>query len=258
MNMRQNPIVWSCGMGLNSHALVVGLIEHGESYDLAMFADTGGERAATYGAIPILQAYVNAHGLPPIMRVWKKNADNSPAPTLEEDCLARKALPSIAYGFKSCSDHYKIRPQQKVIKQWQPAIDSWAQGGKVTMLIGFDLDEGHRSINHDTSQYMVRYPLVEWGWDRDACIAAVLRAGLPMPPKSSCFFCPNMRPKEILDLAHTEPLLMQRALVLEANSEAHTIAGLGRSYKWKDVVDMDAAQVKLFPDPPEQSCACID
>jgi len=252
------PVVWSCGMGLNSFAMAVGLIEHGESYDLAMFADTGGERAGTYAAIPILQAYVAHHSLPPIMRVWKKNADFSPAPTLEEDCLTRKALPSIAYGYKSCSDHYKIRPQHKVLNNWQPALQAWERGESVTMLIGFDADESHRTMNYDTRKYKVRYPLVEWGWDREACVEAVQRSGLPLPPKSSCFFCPNMRPAEILDLAKTEPGLLARALALESNAELTTITGLGRGWAWRDLVEMDERQVKMFPDPPEQSCACID
>ena len=255
-----NPVVWSCGMGLNSFAVAVGLIEHGESYDLAMFADTGGERAATYAAMPVLQEYVGRHGLPPIMRVWKKNEDNSRAITLEQDCLTRKALPSIAYGnFKSCSDQYKIRPQQRVIKAWQPAIQAWERGEKVTMLIGFDAEEGHRMLkSYDSEKFHMRYPLVEWNWDREDCRKAVERGGMPIPAKSSCFFCPNMGTDEILDLAKTEPELMARAVTMEANAELTTIAGLGRKWKWADVLWMDEHQLKMFSDPPEQSCACID
>ena len=44
------------------------------------------------------------------------------------------------------------------------------------------------------------YPLMEWGWDREACIRAIEAAGLPQPGKSSCFFCPSMRAEEIIDL----------------------------------------------------------
>jgi len=29
-------------------------------------------------------------------------------------------------------------------------------------------------------------------------------------------------------------------------------------WTWKDVVWADAHQLKMFTDPPEQSCACID
>lgn len=250
------PVVWSCGMGLNSAAVLVGLVKHGLSYDLAMFADTGGERDGTYAYQSVMNEYARTNSLPPIMRVWKKSEDNTPAPTLEQDCLNRKALPGIAYGFMSCSDHYKIRPQRKVIELWTPALVAWEQGEKVTFLIGFDAGESHRTLEYDTKKYQMRYPLVEWGWDRDDCMREVLAAGLPLPPKSSCFFCPNMKPHEIIALNKREPEKMKRALALEANADLTSLKGLGRRWSWKDVLEADAAQLQMFPDPPETSCVC--
>lgn len=253
-----NPIVWSCGMGVNSAAMLVGFVKYGMSYDLAMFADTGGESDGTYAYQSVINDYARKYGFPPIMRVWKKNDDNSPAPTLEQDCLNRKALPSIAYGrFKSCSDHYKIRPQRKVIEQWKPALEAWERGEKVMFLIGFDAEESHRTLDYGSAKYESRYPLVEWGWDREDCEREVLAAGLPLPPKSSCFFCPNMRPHEIIALNKLEPDKIARALAMEANAELTTIRGLGRKWSWRDVLDADDAQIKMFQDPPEQTCACI-
>ena len=41
------------------------------------------------------------------------------------------------------------------------------------------------AIEHDL--FECRYPLREWKWDRAACIARIEAAGLPVPPKSSCF-----------------------------------------------------------------------
>jgi hypothetical protein len=244
-------------MGVNSAAMAVGFVKFGLSYDLAMFADTGGETNATYAYKPIIQAFVYKAGLPPIMDVWKKNEDNSRALTLEQDCLERKALPSIAYGrFKSCSDHYKIRPQLKVIKAWKPALDAWERGERVTFLIGFDADESHRTLDYGSEKYVSRYPLVEWGWDRDDCEREILAAGLPLPPKSSCFFCPNMRAQEIIALNKSEPDKIARAIAMEENAELTTIRGLGRKWSWKDVIEADESQIKLFPDPPDKTCVC--
>jgi hypothetical protein len=243
-------------MGLNSVAMAVGFVKFGLHYDLAMFADTGGESDATYAYQSVIGTYLTTHELPPVMRVWKKHADNSPAPTLEQDCLTRKALPGIAYGFMSCSDHYKIRPQRKVIADWQPAREAWSRGEKVMFLIGFDAGESHRTLEYDTKKYTMRYPLVEWGWDREDCQREILAAGLPLPPKSSCFFCPNMRPHEIIALNTREPEKMARALALEANADLTTLKGLGRAWSWKDVLEADAAQLKMFPDPPEIACVC--
>ena len=248
-----NPVVWSCGLGVNSAAIAVGMVIHREAYDLAMFADTGGERPETYAYLRVLNEYVTAHGLPPIMTVWKKNPDETRAKTLEQDCLDRKVLPSLAYGFKSCSDHYKIRPQRAVLKRWQPALDAWAAGRPVTMLVGFDLDESHRQLkSFDTDKIVVRYPLVEWGWGRDECIAHIQAAGLPVPGKSSCFFCPSMRKKEIVALP---PDLLSRAIALEQNAELTDLAGLGRNFSWGALAQQ---QVLPMVETVEQSCACID
>jgi hypothetical protein len=233
--------------------MAVGLVEHGESYDLAMFADTGGERPDTYAYLSVLNEYVRAHNFPPIMTVWKKNPDETRAKTLEQDCLDRKALPSLAYGFKSCSDHYKIRPQRAVLNRWKPALDAWAEGRSITMLVGFDIHEAHRRLkSFDTDKIVVRYPLVEWGWGREECIEHIKAAGLPVPGKSSCFFCPSMRKAEIMAL---QPDLLARAIALEQNADLTDLVGLGRSFSWSNLVKQPSLP---FLETIEPICACID
>ena len=37
---------------------------------------------------------------------------------------------------------------------------------------------------------------MDWGWTREDCIAAIQQEGLPLPGKSSCFFCPSMKKKD--------------------------------------------------------------
>lgn len=96
--------------------------------------------------------------------------------------------------------------------------------------IGFDATEDHRvtyttagglSVCPDpelpaySDRYQMRYPLREWGFDRAACGKIIVDAGLPLPPKSSCFFCPAMRDIEIAQLAREEPDLYKLALEME-------------------------------------------
>ena len=250
--------VWSCGYGTNSTALAVGLVERDEKYDLAMFADTGGERPELYAYQSILNDYLKLHGLPPVMTVWKKRADQTRL-TLEQDCLEQNALPSVAYGFKTCSQKYKIQPQDKVVNNWQPVIEEWEAGRKVVKLIGYDADEEHRALRYqDDEKYHRRFPLIEWGWGRKECMEAITRAGLPQPGKSACFFCPSSTKREIRDLADKHPELMARALTMERNAELTTIKGLGRRFAWADLVKAHEEQVKMFPGTPEVLCACYD
>lgn len=61
----------------------------------------------------------------------------------------------------------------------------------------------------------MRYPLREWGLSREDCGRIIVNAGLPLPPKSACFFCPAMKEAEIRLLAETEPEYYRMALEME-------------------------------------------
>jgi hypothetical protein len=61
----------------------------------------------------------------------------------------------------------------------------------------------------------MRYPLREWGLDREACGRLILDQGLPLPPKSACFFCPAMSKIEIAQLRSTDPLMYELAIAME-------------------------------------------
>ena len=107
--------------------------------------------------------------------------------------------------------------------------------------IGYDAGESYRSdkvLLGDLAdpKYSKWYPLMEWGWDRAACLQAIEDAGLPQPGKSSCFFCPSMRAEEIINLRDHHPDLFRRAIALEDNARPNlkTVQGLGRNYSWKE------------------------
>lgn len=251
-------IIVSYGAGTNSTAMLVGLYERGENPDLILFADTGGERPETYNHLNLVSAWCEKVGFPRIITVMqvKETGENNP---LYELCIEKKMLPSIAYGYKTCSQKHKIAPQDKYVNNWQPAKDIWSSGAKVTKLIGYDADETHRTHKDYTSdKYNFRYPLVEWDWGREECIEAISRAGLPQPGKSACFFCPSSKPKEILALKKNHPELLGMALKMEKNANLTSIKGLGRSFAWSDLIKFSEAQFEMFPHTLESPCGCYD
>lgn len=67
----------------------------------------------------------------------------------------------------------------------------------------------------EDEHYEYWYPLQEWGWDRARCIEEIMAAGLPVPHKSSCFFCAAMQPEEVLAL---EPDYLRRIVRMEARA----------------------------------------
>jgi hypothetical protein len=159
-------------------------------------------------------------------------------------------LPAIAFGFRSCSDKWKQAPQEKFMNSEPYALNEWKSGRKIVKAIGFGVDEIYRAKQFESEKYETWFPLIEWRMNRNDCIESIKNAGLEVPPKSSCFYCPAMRKPEIIQLSKEHPDLYQRALNIEKNaSRAHTVSGLGRSYSWKDLVG---------PETVEQVCMCFD
>jgi hypothetical protein len=70
-------------------------------------------------------------------------------------------------------------------------------------------------LPHYKHRYNFRYPLREWGLNREACGRIIKEAGLPLPPKSACFFCPAMRTIEIMRHKHLDPAQHALALAME-------------------------------------------
>ena len=257
------PVVVSYGGGTNSTALLIGMVERGEPVDLILFADTGGERPDTYEYVRRFSKWLAARDYPSITVVWSvtKNGDRL---TLEQRSLGRGMLPSKAYGYSKCSLRFKRDPQDKFVNNWPPAQGRWRNGGKVVKAIGFDADEPGRASRMRSvvdPKYLYVYPLIEWQWGREECEEVIRRAGLPQPGKSSCFFCPSMKPPEILALARCYPDLAARALALEDAARPGlkgTMRGLGRDWAWSDFLKADRLQQKMFKQPMSEACACFD
>jgi hypothetical protein len=205
--------------------------------------------------------------------------------TLEEQCLATGTLPSIAYGGRSCALKYKRHPQDRMILARFPPSELIGRGRRVVRAIGFDASEKRRTyagvvkaIGLDAGEhhrltwakakpgdgerkpsreawldehfFCYWYPLYsDWRMDRAACERSIRDAGLPVPVKSACYFCPASKKHEIVELRLRHPELLKRALAIEANAKPNltSVVGLGRSFAWADfLADLD--DTPLFPD----------
>jgi hypothetical protein len=254
------PHIVAFGGGVDSTAMVIGLIEKKRPIDLILFADTGGERPHTYDHISNFSKWLTDKGYPEIVIVKRVRRDGS-LETLEEECHRRKNLPSIAYGFKSCSQKHKIAPQDKYLNSWQPAKDTWDSGLKCVKYIGYDSNESHRADNaakRDDPKYDYSYPLIDWGWDRDDCLQIIEEAGVKNVGKSACFFCPSSKPKEIIELKMRYPDLLERALAIENQAELTSIKGLGRRFSWLEVIKASDSQMELPIGGFDLPCECTE
>jgi hypothetical protein len=211
---RKQPLVVAYGMGVDSTAVLVEFARLRVIPDLILFADVGGERPETYAYLETINAFLVANGMPTVtvVRYVPQNFKNwPPYYSLEQNCLTNGTLPSISFSFqfKSCSQKWKAAPQHKFIQAWTPAREWWATGGKVLKVIGYDDSSADQkrvrtyacNAEVEEEHYEYWYPLQDWGWDRERCKREIAAAGLPVPPKSSCYFCAAMQPEEVAALA---------------------------------------------------------
>lgn len=223
-------LVVSYGAGVDSTAMLVGMWRRGIRPDRILFADVGAEKSETYPYLAVMNAWCEAVGFPTVTVVRyvpKRFKHWPPYYTLEENCLTNGTLPSIAFGFSSCSAKWKQAPQHKYLQNDAEALQTWRNGQKVVKAIGYDASARDKARSakadkictykdSDSEHYEYRYYLQDWGWDRDRCKAEILAAGLPLPVKSSCFFCLAMKPEEVRQLSASQ---LRRIVLLEARAK---------------------------------------
>lgn len=241
------PLCVAYGGGVDSTAMLVGLWSRGIRPDAVVFSDTGGEKPETYAYLDTLRGWLERVRFPDLTIIRATRAES-----LEAQCLAFEDLPSRAYGFSSCSIDWKIRPYSR-----------WAKrmfGSATIRAVGYDAGEEYRAKQHTDGPHRLWFPLIEWSWSREKCRVMILAAGLPLPPKSACFYCPASKPREVVWLADTHPDLFARAVEIERRARAagnlRDVKGLGREWSWEEVVRMTDEQRSRLPSPAPGCLVC--
>ncbi|MFI6696690.1 phosphoadenosine phosphosulfate reductase [Streptomyces sp. NPDC050433] len=116
-----------------------------------------------------------------------------------------------APGTRSCTADFKIKVIGREVKR-----RGATRAAPATIGIGISLDEIHRANNRRCEPHEeIVYPLLELGLRRIDCARIIREAGLPVPPKSSCWFCPFHRPETWHDMRRTQPDLFEKSCQLE-------------------------------------------
>jgi len=194
--------VLSLGAGVNSTALLVLKAKGKVHFDCAVFADTGGEHPETYRYLQeVITPFCLEHNIE-LVRVKSKK------PPLYEHYFSKNIIPSRRW--RHCTDHYKIRPLKKFALSKFP-------DEQIQFLIGFATDEAHRVKEGCGNSY----PLIELGVDREGCKTIIREAGLPLPIKSGCYFCPFTKKSGWLNLLKSHKNLFVKAEELEKNGSQY-------------------------------------
>jgi hypothetical protein len=160
-------------------------------------------------------------------------------------------------GSRSCTADFKIGVIAKWLKARGASADAPAQ-----VCIGFSLDEAHRASNKRTHPCeLPEHPLLDLHLTRTDCKNIIARAGLPVPPKSACFFCPFHRPAMWAKMRRDEPALFQKSVDLENTiNERRRARGRDQVYLTRfgkpleDAIHARQADLPGLLDPDADSC----
>jgi len=264
-----NVRVFSFGGGVDSHAVIV-LQSQGklpEPYDYYIFANVGANSENPY-TLEYIERYTKPFcerfGIK-FVEVQKQRGrgnEKHPDTLLENIQRSEKSIVipvrmghNGAPGHRNCTDDHKITVVDTEVKRmgYTSAV--------IGLGIGADEMQRVRSTEWYTDNAIQKkreYPLVSLHLTRAMCIKIITDAGLPEPPKSSCWFCPFHKRSEWIDMKMNQPELFAQAVEVERIINAKRTA-MRRDYAYihPDCVPLDRAvadQPRLFPDETDDNC----
>jgi hypothetical protein len=217
--------VFSYGGGVQSTAALVLATQGQIDFKTFLFCNVGddSENPATIEYVEqIARPYALNHGI----EIIELQATRFGEPDTIFQRLTRPGSRSIgipvrmngsgAPGRRSCTVDFKIL----VVDKWLKAHDAKTSGAQVGL--GISLDEIERvksNTDPDTVAWKENvFPLldeVERPLSRQDCMNSITRAGLPVPPKSSCWFCPYHKLSVWQEMRQDQPERFWKAVELE-------------------------------------------
>lgn len=219
MNDDVRRLVWSSGGGVQSTAIAV-LIAQGKipKPECVVMADTGREASETW-------EYNRMHVAPALLTAGV-NVEIAPHSLSKYDlyngdlCM----IPAfVFYGGEAfghpekfgrlptfCSGEWKRDVVLRYLRQ-----RGYGPENPVTQIMGFSTDEAKRASSEKRKWAKWVFPLIELGLSRYDCVDVVRKAGLPTPPRSSCWMCPHRKNAEWRRLRDVYPEEWEMACKLD-------------------------------------------
>lgn len=213
----------SLGAGVQSTALLI--ISATAQYncpkaDVAIFADTQDEpnwvyenlgRLSQWSPIPILQVTRGQ-----LSQDLKRHCSAPNSPRFDSiPAFTRGSDGKAAPGRRECTGYYKVDIISQKVRQLLGYSRRQRIKKTVEALIGISYDEAHRIKPSRYKWVTNRFPLVDHVLRRSDCIRIIRNAGLPIPKKSACVFCPYHDNAYWADLKHNYPKEFEKAIAVD-------------------------------------------
>lgn len=216
---------FSFGGGVQSTAALVLAAQGKIDYPVFLFSNVGddSERDKTLKYVyEVAMPYAEDHGihLHQLQKRFKRGARKGEIETIYSRIMRpggrSQVIPvylsgSGMPGNRSCTADFKIG----VIAEAQKQLGATPAEPAITGL-GISVDEYQRMRTDSGIPWQVlEYPLIDLRMTRADCEQTIRAAGLPVPPKSACWFCPYQSIASWHHLKSERPDLFDQAVAME-------------------------------------------
>ena len=188
--------VLSMGWGVQTWTLAaMAALDEIEKPDYVVFADTTHEIEGTTLFASTWGPWLEDHGLRVVASSSSKTDVSSATSSVWIPAFTLSAEGAEGQLNRQCTQNWKVRVVRAFCRAElaRRGIDGLPPGS-VEMWMGISLDEIERMRDSDVKYIANRYPLIERRITRQQCEEWLLTHHLPIPPKSSCTFCPYRSP----------------------------------------------------------------
>lgn len=248
--------VGSYGGGVQSTAMLVLAVQGKISHRTFLFCNVGddSENPETIAYVrDVAIPYAEANGIDLVtldttLRTGETDTILKRLERQERTVHIPMRMMNGAPGNRSCTYDFKIKQVAKWTKQHGATVDNPAH-----VALGISIDEYQRMKTSTIPHQISDYPLIDMRLTREDCRRIISEAGLPVPPKSSCFFCPFQTIPQWRSLKRKRPDLFQNAVDIE-KMVIEKRAGMGKDAMWMTAAGkpleevVDDGQLDLFDD----------
>jgi hypothetical protein len=244
-------VVWSFGGGVQSVAIAVyiarGLLPKPAR---VVMADTGRESSLTLD-------YTKQYSIP-LLASLGLNLEIVPHDYATVDLYSHKGtllIPAFTSSGKFstyCSSEWKVYPEERYLRE-----QGFGPDNPVLQWFGMSLDEVHRMRVSDKKWIKNHYPLcLDYKRRRHECVQDIIAFGLPEPPKSACWMCPNRNNAEWLQQFTQAQDDHAKAIALDA--EIRERDALKSVYLHRSVLPLADADFSLSNEPRTMFDECAN
>lgn len=228
--------VFNYGGGVQSNAALVLAVEGKIDYRTFLFCNVGddSEHPETLRYVhEVAMPYAHKHdiNLIELQKVSRNGTPQTILTTMIDKSFVN--IPMYMTTEKSrgaplprvCTNNFKVRVAEKWLKEQAGIADVLKKDRKTKIphprplaitAMGISMDEFQRMRSSSGNEWQqLAYPLIDLRLTRADCIDIIKQAGLPIPPKSSCWFCPYHSKAVWQEMRDNQPALFEKVMDLE-------------------------------------------